>query len=62
MSPKIFKRKEHTSITDYGWWKRLSERTEKELEWWFHYEKDVRRHGPDLLEIRKRQGWDKRKD
>lgn len=50
MKPKKYKK-----ITDLGWWKRLSERTDKELEWWYHYERDVRGYGPDLKEIRKRQ-------
>lgn len=49
------KRKKHKSITDLGWWKHLGERTDKELEWWYHYEKEVRGHGPDLKEIRNRQ-------
>ncbi|MFQ6674875.1 MAG: hypothetical protein ACE5LH_00875 [Fidelibacterota bacterium] len=49
------KRKRHTSITDSGWWRRLAERTDKELEWWYEYEKNVRRYGPDLKEIRKRR-------
>ncbi|MFQ6673310.1 MAG: hypothetical protein ACE5GH_00835 [Fidelibacterota bacterium] len=49
------KRKHYRNITDLGWWKRLSERANKELEWWYRYEKDGRGHGPDLREIRKRQ-------
>jgi len=49
------KRKVHTTITDLGWWKRLKDRTEKELEWWYRYENSGRGHGADLKEIRRRQ-------
>ncbi|MDP6457099.1 MAG: hypothetical protein QF613_07790 [Candidatus Marinimicrobia bacterium] len=49
------KRQEHKTITDFGWWKRLAERTDKELEWWHRFEKDVRGQGSDLKEIRQRQ-------
>ncbi|MFQ6607117.1 MAG: hypothetical protein ACE5EE_01125 [Fidelibacterota bacterium] len=49
------KRKEHSTITDLGWWQRLSKRSEKELEWWYQFEKNGRGHGADLKEIRRRQ-------
>lgn len=50
-------KKEYPTVTDLGWWKRLAERTEKELEWWYWYEKEGRGYGPDLKEIRKRHQY-----